>query len=89
MTWLNYVQNLSLFGSRILIKVIPEQAGLSLSWSDTSKTGFLVSGLVAAEYFQRLFQYTADIHERALRSTSENLLCVPNPNIEQFRNSIS
>ena len=30
-----------------------------------------------------------DIHNTALRSTSDNLLFVPLPNIEQFRNSLS
>ena len=38
---------------------------------------------LAPEYLQGLFQHTADIHQRALRSTSDNLLYIPKPNIEQ------
>ena len=44
---------------------------------------------LAPEYLQGLFQHTADIHQRALRSTSDNLLYIPKPNIEQFRNTLS
>ena len=43
----------------------------------------------APEYLQGLFQHTTDIHQKALRSASDNLLYVPKPNIEQFRNSLS
>ena len=32
---------------------------------------------------------TTDIHQKALRSASDNLLYVPKPNIELFRNSLS
>ena len=44
---------------------------------------------LAPEYLQGLFQHTADIHQRALRSTSDNLLYIPKPNLEQFRNTLS
>ena len=44
---------------------------------------------LAPEYLKGLFKHTADIHQRSLRSTSDHLLYVPKPNIEQFRNSIS
>ena len=43
---------------------------------------------ITCKYLQELFQQTNDIHNRALRSTSDNLLYVPKPNIEQFRNSL-
>lgn len=44
---------------------------------------------LAPEYLHGLFQHTTAIHERNLRSTSENLLYVPKPNLECFRNSLS
>ena len=44
---------------------------------------------LAPEYLQGLFQHTTDIHQKALRSASDNLLYVLKPNIEQFRNSLS
>ena len=44
---------------------------------------------LAPAYLQGLFQHTTDIHQRTLRSTSDHLLYIPKPNIEQFRNSIS
>ena len=40
-------------------------------------------------YLQEYFTFTSDIHQRSLRSTTENLLYVPKPNIELFRNSLS
>ena len=48
---------------------------------------YKISHNLAPKYLQDLFQQTADIHDRALRSTSDNLLYVPKPNLEQFRNS--
>ena len=50
---------------------------------------YKISHNLAPKYLQELFQQTNDIHNRALRSTSDNLLYVPKPNIEQFRNSLS
>ena len=50
---------------------------------------YKISHNLAPKYLQDLFQQTADIHDRALRSTSDNLLYVPKPNLEQFRNSLS
>ena len=49
---------------------------------------YKISHNLAPKYLQELFQQTNDIHNRALRSTSDNLLYVPKPNIEQFRNSL-
>ena len=49
---------------------------------------YKISDNLAPKYLQDLFQQTADIHDRALRSTSDNLLYVPKP-LEQFRNSLS
>ena len=39
-------------------------------------------------HLQEFFTFTSDIHQRSLRSTSDNLLYVPKPNIE-YLNSIS
>ena len=50
---------------------------------------YKISHNLAPKYLQDLFQQTADIHDRALKSTSDNLLYVPKPNLEQFRNSLS
>ena len=50
---------------------------------------YKISHNLAPKYLQELFQQTNDIHNRALRSTSDNLLYVPKPNIEQFRNCLS
>ena len=50
---------------------------------------YKISHNLAPKYLQDLFQQTADIHDRALRSTFDNLLYVPKPNLEQFRNSLS
>ena len=33
-------------------------------------------------YLQEFFTFTSDIHQRSLRSTSDNLLYIPKPNIE-------
>ena len=44
---------------------------------------------LSPSYLQDLFHHTSEIHGRTLRSTTENLLYVPKPNIEQFRNSLS
>ena len=40
-------------------------------------------------YLQEFFTFTSDIHQRSLRSTSDNLLYIPKPNIELYRNSLS
>ena len=40
-------------------------------------------------YLSDLFQFTSEIHSRTLRSTSENLLYVPKPKIEVYRNTLS
>ena len=40
-------------------------------------------------YLQDHFTLTSDVHQRPLRSTTENLLYVPKPNIELFRKSLS
>ena len=44
---------------------------------------------LAPQYLQDLFTHTTDIHQRALRSTSNNLLYVPKPKMELYRNSLS
>ena len=43
----------------------------------------------AHTYLSELFQYTNEVYEHLLRSTHDNLLYVPKPNIEVFRNSFS
>lgn len=40
-------------------------------------------------YIKELFHYTNQIHDRNLRSTSENLLYVPKPNYELYRSSLA
>lgn len=40
-------------------------------------------------YLQTLFQFTNEVHTRNLRSTAENLLYVPKPNYEIYRNTLA
>lgn len=40
-------------------------------------------------YLQNLFQFTSEIHTRTLRSTAENLLYIPKPNCEIYRNTLA
>ena len=40
-------------------------------------------------YLTNIFKFSSKVHDRSLRSTSENLLYVPKPNIELFRNSLA
>ena len=40
-------------------------------------------------YLANIFKLSKEVHDRTLRSTSENLLYVPKPNIELFRNSLA
>ena len=44
---------------------------------------------LAPPYVGQLFQHTNEIHSRSLRSTTEDLLYVPKPNCESFRNSLA
>ena len=41
--------------SRLLLASVAELAGLSLTWSQTSKTGFLVTWLMLSVMYQRMF----------------------------------
>ena len=50
---------------------------------------YKISNNLAPQYLQDLFTHTTDIHQRALRSTSNNLLYVPKPKMELYRNSLS
>ena len=40
-------------------------------------------------YLKEYFTFTSEVHHRSLRSTTENLLYIPKPNLEIFRNSLS
>ena len=40
-------------------------------------------------HLQEFFTFTSDIHQRSLRSTSDNLLYIPKPNIDLYCNSLS
>ena len=40
-------------------------------------------------YLTSLFKFSKEVHDRTLRSTSENLLYVPKPNFEFYRNSLA
>ena len=42
---------------------------------------------LAPPYKDQLFQHTNEIHSRGLRSTAEDLLYVPKPKSETFKNS--
>ena len=44
---------------------------------------------LAPPYIGQLFQHTNEIHNRSLRSTAEDLLYVPKPKCETFRNSLA
>ena len=44
---------------------------------------------LAPPYVGQLFHHTNEIHSRSLRSTTEDLLYVPKPNCESFRNSFA
>ena len=50
---------------------------------------FKISNNLAPQYLQDLFTHTTNIHQRALRSTSNNLLYIPKPKMELYRNSLS
>ena len=50
---------------------------------------FKIMNNLAPTYMNNLFQYTNEIHNRNLRSTTENLLYVPKPKCEIFRNSFA
>lgn len=50
---------------------------------------FKIINNLTPSYLNNLYSYTSDIHQRSLRSTSDNLLYVPKPNTEIFRNSFS
>ena len=40
-------------------------------------------------YLSNIFKFSSEVHNRALRSTTENLLYVPKPNIEIYRKSLA
>ena len=40
-------------------------------------------------YLHNLFQFTSEIHNRSLRSTSEDLLYIPKPQLEIYRNTLT
>ena len=40
-------------------------------------------------YLPNYFKFTSEIHKRSLRSTTENLLHIPKPNTELYRNSLA
>ena len=50
---------------------------------------FKIFNNLTPSYLQDHFTLTSDVHQRPLRSTTENLLYVPKPNIELFRKSLS
>ena len=49
---------------------------------------FKIFNNLTPSYLQDHFTLTSDVHQRPLRSTTENLLYVPKPNIELFHKSI-
>ena len=40
-------------------------------------------------YLHNLFQFTSEIHNRSLRSTSEDLLYIPKPKLEIYKNTLT
>ena len=50
---------------------------------------FKIMNNLTPSYLNNLYSYTSDIHQRSLRSTTDNLLYVPKPKTEIFRNSFS
>ena len=40
-------------------------------------------------YLTNIFKFSSEVHDRSLRSTSENLLYVPKSNTELYRNSLA
>ena len=44
---------------------------------------------LAQSYLSNIFTLSSEVHERSLRSTTENLLYVPKPKIELYRNSLA
>lgn len=44
---------------------------------------------LAPSYLSDLFRFTGEIHDRVLRSTSENLLYIPKPNNELYRSTLA
>ena len=50
---------------------------------------FKIFNNLTPSYLQDHFTLTSDVHQSPLRSTTENLLYVPKPNIELFRKSLS
>ena len=50
---------------------------------------FKIFNNLTPSYLQDHLTLTSDVHQRPLRSTTENLLYVPKPNIELFRTSLS
>ena len=50
---------------------------------------FKIMHNLTPSYLNNLYSYTSDIHQGSLRSTTDNLLYVPKPKTEIFRNSFS
>ena len=44
---------------------------------------------LAPSYLSNIFTLSIEVHERSFRSTTENLLYVPKPKIELYRNSLA
>ena len=40
-------------------------------------------------YLTSMFPFSKEVHDRTLRSTADNLLYIPKPNIEHYRNSLA
>ena len=40
-------------------------------------------------YLTNMFTFSKEVHDRTLRSTADNLLYIPKPNIEHYRNSLA
>ena len=40
-------------------------------------------------YLTNMFTFSKEVHDRTLRSTADNLLYIPKPNTEHYRNSLA
>ena len=47
----------------------------------------IMHNLTPALYLTNMFTFSKEVHDRTLRSTADNLLYIPKPNIEHYRNS--
>ena len=50
---------------------------------------YIVMHNLTPPYLINIFKFSGEVHDRSLRSATENLLYVPKPNIELYRDSLA